>query len=55
MNRLLIPVLIAFTVVADVSAIETHEVIGPKDADGRYKHPTTFTQLKNGDYLLLGP
>ena len=52
MNRVLIPVLIAFTVVADVCAIETHEVIGPQDSGGRYKHPTTFTQLDNGDLYL---
>ncbi|MFB3103593.1 MAG: exo-alpha-sialidase, partial [Pseudomonadales bacterium] len=52
MNRVLIPVLIAFSVVADVCAIETHEVIGPTDAGGRYKHPTTFTQLDNGDLYL---
>ena len=33
-------------------AIETKEIIGPANAGGKYKHPTTFTQLANGDLYL---
>ncbi len=33
-------------------AIETHEIIGPANAGGKYKHPTTFTQLDNGELYL---
>ena len=33
-------------------AIESTEIIGPDDAGGRYKHPTTFTELENGDLYL---
>ena len=33
-------------------AVETHEIIGPSNAGGKYKHPTTFTQLDNGDLYL---
>ena len=33
-------------------AIESHEIIGPANAGGKYKHPTTFTQLANGDLYL---
>jgi len=33
-------------------AIEYSEIIGPQNAGGKYKHPTTFTQLENGDLYL---
>ncbi|MEM7313779.1 MAG: sialidase family protein, partial [Planctomycetota bacterium] len=36
----------------EASAIESHEIIGPATAGGKYKHPTTFTQLANGDLYL---
>ncbi|MCA9215478.1 MAG: exo-alpha-sialidase [Planctomycetales bacterium] len=33
-------------------AVEYAEIIGPDDPGGKYKHPTTFTQLENGDLYL---
>lgn len=33
-------------------AIDYQEIIGPQNAGGAYKHPTTFTQLDNGDLFL---
>lgn len=33
-------------------AIESQEIIGSANAGGKYKHPTTFTELDNGDLYL---
>ena len=33
-------------------AIQPEEIIGPANAGGKYKHPTTFTELDNGDFYL---
>ena len=33
-------------------AIEHQEIIGPSNVGGKYKHPTTFTELENGDLYL---
>ena len=52
MNRMLMPILIALAVVGKVWSIETREIIGPRDPGGSYKHPTTLTQLENGDLYL---
>ena len=44
--------LVLFVVAVPAAAIETTKIIGPADPGGRYKHPTTFTQLANGDLYL---
>ena len=33
-------------------AIEKREIFGPEDPGGRYKHPSSMTQLDNGDLYL---
>ena len=44
--------LLSGTLANSASAIETREIIGPKNVGGKYKHPTTFTELDNGDMYL---
>lgn len=38
--------------ITETPAIETREILGPQDPGGLYKHPTTMTQLDNGDLFL---
>ncbi len=52
MKRALIVSCLLFALAETLFAIESAEIIGPKDAGGRYKHPTTFTELDNGDLYL---
>ena len=46
--------LILFTLLAQDTcwAVDYTPIIGPDQAGGKYKHPTTFTQLDNGDLYL---
>jgi predicted neuraminidase len=45
----LISFLVAFPVIAD---IEIEKIFGPETPTGQYKHPSTITELDNGDLYL---
>jgi len=54
--RLLILALFSMVLVKGVVAdddIEIRRVFGPDDPGGRYKHPSSITQLDNGDFYLV--
>ena len=54
--RLLILALFSLILVRGASAdndIEIRRVFGPDDPGGRYKHPSSITQLDNGDFYLV--
>ena len=51
-RRTTIACFVFFALCSAALAIETREIIGPENAGGKYKHPTTFTQLANGDLYL---
>ena len=52
MNQVCLRLIILFAAAVNGFAIETTEIIGPADPGGQYKHPTTFTQLDNGELYL---
>ncbi len=41
----------AGTVIAD-EGIKVRQILGPKDPGGKYKHPASITQLRNGDLYV---
>lgn len=44
--------LFGFTRCCSLPALEVKEIITPSAPGGKYKHPTTFTELDNGDLYL---
>lgn len=55
MKRLIMMLLIIcmMTAVAADDDIQIRRVFGPEDPGGRYKHPSSITQLDNGDFYLV--